>query len=163
MRSLVSRFLAFALMLWASVLPLHGQNKLDFSLKQALTAYQQEPATWPQKLQSGLKYEMRAGRPMINVILQTRSGDFSFVAQNGGVLRTVAGPYATALLPLETLPKISALAHVTYVAGTVRLRQLNDLATKEMGAPAAYASGYTGKDVLIGVIDSGIDVEHPGV
>lgn len=162
MRSRFSRFLALALLLCASLSTLHGQNKLDFSLKQALSAYQQEPAAWPQKLQSELKHEMRAGRPMINVILQTRSGDFSFVAQNGGALRTVAGPYATALLPLETLPQISALAHVTYVSGTARLRQLNDLATKEMGAYAAYTSGYTGKDVLIGVIDSGIDVEHPG-
>ncbi len=162
MRSRFSRFLALALLLCASLSTLHGQNKLDFSLKQALSAYQQQLATWPQKVQSELKYEMRAGRPMINVILQTRSGDFSFVTQNGGVLRTVAGPYATALLPLETLPQIAALTHVTYVSGTVQLRQLNDLATKEMGAPAAFASGYTGKDVLIGVIDSGIDVEHPG-
>ncbi|MFV2018171.1 S8 family serine peptidase [Micromonospora sp. LOL_023] len=40
-------------------------------------------------------------------------------------------------------------------------RLLLDRSVAQIGAPAAYDAGFTGAGVTVGVMDSGVDVEHP--
>ncbi|MEV4257200.1 S8 family serine peptidase, partial [Spirillospora sp. NPDC049652] len=42
-----------------------------------------------------------------------------------------------------------------------KVRATLDKSVPRIGAPAAWRAGYTGKDVTVGVLDSGIDATHP--
>src|SRR5690606_12123307 len=42
-----------------------------------------------------------------------------------------------------------------------RRRVTLDQSVPQIGAPAAWQAGYTGKDVKVAVLDTGIDVSHP--
>ncbi|WP_347403581.1 S8 family serine peptidase [Solwaraspora sp. WMMD406] len=42
-----------------------------------------------------------------------------------------------------------------------RREMLMDRSVAQIGAPAAYDAGFTGEGVTVGVMDSGVDVEHP--
>lgn len=42
-----------------------------------------------------------------------------------------------------------------------KVRATLDKSVPRIGAPAAWQAGYTGKDVTVGVLDTGIDASHP--
>ncbi len=161
MKSLFRASLLVAALLLAAPLAF-GQNKLDYWLKDVIATHRENPKSLPHQQQRGVLAERMDGSAAVSVILQSHNGDFSFVPHRGGRLRTVIGPYATAILPVAALEEIAARPEIAYVAGTLQLAPLNNLSTQATGASAARAAGYTGEEVLIGVVDSGIDVKHPG-
>jgi|GEM_PF-4336298 len=56
---------------------------------------------------------------------------------------------------------VASLDFVRYMEGPKPLRMFLDVAVPETGAPiAAWSKGYTGKDVIIGIVDTGIDWKH---
>ncbi len=156
-----SLLLAFLAAIFLST-PVHAQNKVDFWLRDAIQRHERQPAAVLQKQSGSAIVASASGKIMIEVIVQSNNGDFSFVEQNGGVLRTVAGPYATCLIPLAAFDQIASHPQIQYCAGATKLHPLNDVATQLTGVKDAIRAGYTGAGVIIGVIDSGIDINHPG-
>ncbi len=78
-------------------------------------------------------------------------------------LRTRVGNLATASL---TLPEIYSLAErpdVLRIRAARPMEPLLDYSVPEVGAPALWYSspGTTGEGVLIGIVDSGVDILHP--
>ncbi len=67
----------------------------------------------------------------------------------------------TARVPLSALEDLERDGSITHVAMAHRVQLHNDINMTKIHASVPYAEGYTGENVLIGVIDSGVDVNHP--
>jgi hypothetical protein len=59
---------------------------------------------------------------------------------------------------LTKSPASSPVAKV-YLVG--RLKPTLDVSVPQVGAPAAWAAGFTGKGATVGVVDTGVDANHP--
>ncbi|MEU4191976.1 S8 family serine peptidase [Kribbella sp. NPDC026611] len=95
-------------------------------------------------------YSKRKTRPALKALTTTRSFT-SLNATAGKVSKQSAAAF------LSTVATSPAVQHVWLDA---KRHLLLDRSTKQIGAPAAWAAGYTGKGVRVAVIDSGID-KHP--
>lgn len=139
-----------------------SQNKIDAELRNLILLQETKSSLFKGKYVNSIPLESKNNVIMTSVIVQSQNHDFSMVTQAGGILRTIAGPYATALVPVNKIKVIAGKSGVDYVAATYKLKTLNDVATDITGADQANEMGYTGEDVIIGVVDTGIDVKHPG-
>jgi subtilisin family serine protease len=92
----------------------------------------------------------------------TPNANFDHLAGFGITVNQSSGSIRTAFLPVSSLDELSEDPQVTYIhpAGYSNL-------TMDVAAPAVKLSsfvsktGLTGKNVIIGIIDSGIDPQHP--
>lgn len=65
-------------------------------------------------------------------------------------------------IPLDSVLEIAALPEVAYLEASKRVRLKLDRSIPEIHVPEAVSRyGATGRGVIIGVVDSGIDVKHP--
>ena len=78
----------------------------------------------------------------------------------GVEVRSRMGTVTTVNMPKDRIHEIAALDFVRFIEGPKPARMHLDVAVPEMGAPIAWAQGYTGKDVIIGIVDTGIDWKH---
>ncbi|MBF0439478.1 MAG: S8 family serine peptidase, partial [Magnetococcales bacterium] len=85
----------------------------------------------------------------------------------GVQIRSVLGDVATVLIPLNQLEKVAALPEVLHLEMPTRpVARLNKSVTNtkadqlRTGSLAAGWGGKTGKNVLVGIIDTGIDISH---
>ncbi|WP_158626950.1 S8 family serine peptidase [Corallococcus sp. AB032C] len=71
---------------------------------------------------------------------------------------------ATGSLPPERLEALGAVEHVVQVDGGCRMRPQLDYSVPEIHADAVHTGPppYTGKGVIVGIIDGGIDWRHRG-
>lgn len=89
------------------------------------------------------------------------------VERHGGRLGAVAGDIATARIPRAALHALAGEDAVARVEGARPLARDNDVAAVSVGASRVWtmtdggAAGYTGKGVIVGTIDTGIDFTHP--
>lgn len=72
----------------------------------------------------------------------------------------------TARLPLSAIPALEQLEFVKYIEAGVPVRQMLDKARPAAGVDKVHAAewldmAYTGKGVVVGVIDGGFDYTHP--
>ena len=95
---------------------------------------------------------------------------FAFVRVDGNAqlpdlpgvrMLTQTGSSRTALVTLDGVDALSEHESVQLISPSVRLRPLNDLAAQKTGLPAfKQSSGMTGRQVVVGIVDSGIDASH---
>ncbi len=71
------------------------------------------------------------------------------------------GHFATVVVPQNRLNELLQLPGVQRIAYGVQSKPLNSLAVGYENVDVAYAQGYTGKNVIAGIIDTGIDFYHP--
>ena len=81
-------------------------------------------------------------------------------------IRTRAGDIATVLIPLSAVESVSELGCIQYVSASQPMRASMDSARYYSDVADAYAGTklpqpYTGKGVIVGVVDSGFDFTHP--
>jgi subtilisin family serine protease len=100
--------------------------------------------------------------PVVSVFVRCRANtDLGTVA--GVRAYQPAGKIRTARVPLDRLEDLADKAGVTRVSAARKLRPL-DVAAAAVHLPAYRAAdptGRTGKGVLVGVVDTGIDTTHP--
>lgn len=91
----------------------------------------------------------------------------AYVASVGGVVNTDLGDLVTAELPFSAVLPLAEKAAVSRIRLGHRMRRLNDEAAKKVRADKVQSGdsplprAYRGQGVVIGIIDSGIDFEHP--
>ena len=86
----------------------------------------------------------------------------------GGVVRTIVGEIITAKVPVSKLRAIADLPGVQYVQASMPCKPTLDISTSNsmsdsnfLGIDAdAVQSTYDGTDVIVGVVDTGIDWDH---
>lgn len=116
--------------------------------------------------------EMVGGVEMISAFVTVKGGGFSEVEALGAVMQTKFNDkLAAMLLPADRIEKIADLSCVTGIEVAEVLQPLNDKQREVTQAgdaitnsAAAQALGltkqYTGKNVILGIIDTGIDFQH---
>ena len=80
--------------------------------------------------------------------------------------RTVVGSIMTADIPLDVLEEVAALDCIKYIEMGTPVEQKLDNARKDTKVDVVHAGtelpeGYTGKGVIVGVVDNGFDLGHP--
>ena len=115
--------------------------------------------------------EQIGGVDMISAFIVTKDNSFSNLKSLGVVIQSEFKNMVAALIPVDKIADVAALDNVTKIEVAEVLEPTNDLqrsATQAGDAitnsAAAQALGlskqYTGKDVILGIIDTGIDFQH---
>ena len=75
-------------------------------------------------------------------------------------------PVFAAVIPADQQEVLASTAGVAYVNEDYEVRalggkQISDYGVRKIEAPAAWALGFAGQNVKVGIFDSGVDLEHP--
>lgn len=100
---------------------------------------------------------------VVNTIVKV-SGNPLAMESTGARVRSVIGDIVTADVPLYSLADLIELPNVFYVQAARQMEPaLLDASVPNTKADQVWRSvpGYTGKGVIVGVIDTGIDWKHP--
>ena len=100
---------------------------------------------------------------LINAIIKV-SGSPVAIESAGARVRSVIGNIVTADVPRHSLNDLISLPNVIYVQAARQMQPaLLDISVPDTGADQVWRSapGYTGKGVIVGIVDAGIDWEHP--
>lgn len=97
------------------------------------------------------------------VFAYVRCDPEAVIGQIPGVkMHSRRGTVRPALVSLEGLEQLSEHEEVYLISPAVTLKPLNDLAAQKTGLPSFKdRTGGSGRDVVVGVVDSGIDATHP--
>jgi subtilisin family serine protease len=112
------------------------------------------------------------GEPSYRLAVLIRAQDPAQLQRLGVRPRAIAGEIATAHLTLDQLTKLTQSSNVIYIEASKRLRpaqlplrepiaqpELN-LSVPDTGATLLHQQGITGRGVIVGMIDTGIDCTH---
>ena len=115
----------------------------------------------------------RWGNPGFDVLLCYVTTSNIEALKNNGTIRVTAAlegeneTIATAEIPSTELENVAALPYVKSVDPILKDAPSNDLMTAKTGVDAirmregkVYTKGYTGKGVIVGIIDTGVDWTH---
>jgi len=102
------------------------------------------------------------GPPAVFAYVRVEKPDAELPDLPGVRMLARTGFSRTALVSLDGLEALSEHANVQLISPSVQMRPLNDVAAQKTNLPAfKTSSGTTGRNVVVGVVDSGIDSTHP--
>lgn len=130
-----------------------------------------DPALKKPKLRPIADVEQVNGTDMISAFVAVNDNNFSAIESLGAVIQSKFKNLVAALLPVDKIEDVAALSNVTKIEVAEVLDVVNDrqrTATQAGDAmtnsAAAQALGltkqYTGKGVILGIIDTGVDFQH---
>lgn len=93
-------------------------------------------------------------------VLVVGKGDPSALMKYGGKVQTRTLNYFTAFVPLNALDAIRRESEIKFLNYEPRVQKYMDNAYPYVDANQSAAAGYKGDDVIVGVVDTGIDVKH---
>lgn len=101
--------------------------------------------------------------PKVNVFLHCdESAELDHLDEEGVQVNTRKGRIRTARLSLENLERLYEDPNIIHVGASHKLHPLMDVASDRVQLPEfRNRTGLTGEGVIIGVVDTGIDSEHP--
>lgn len=110
----------------------------------------------------------RQDATLIDVLIKTSDVEktASFIVAGGGVVNLISGDIILATVREAFLGEISKAAEVIYIEASKPINVKNDVAALDIGdylvqSGEGLSSSYSGKGVIVGLIDSGIDYDHP--
>jgi subtilisin family serine protease len=140
-----------------------GYNKVDAQLKHWLAQPQQLAIEQPAFFKNG-----PVSNPMIPVIFKaTGSSVPALVAKVGGEVHTQIGEIYTAMIPLDAIVLFASNQEISRIEATAKVKVTDTKAKELTGADKVHigqlpgGNAYTGKGVIVGVFDTGIDFSHP--
>ena len=94
-------------------------------------------------------------------VIVTYTGDPYEFLQNGAKIRCIWNNMAILLVPLDQLTQLSGLKNVQYIEANKTSEIALDSSIVDIQVNVVRQQfGLTGKDIIIGIIDSGIDWHH---
>lgn len=88
-------------------------------------------------------------------------GDSGAVMRLGGSLRTSSGRYFTASIPVSRLAEFSSSDDIEWLDTGSRIEVCLDAARNYVRVNPVTEAGFGGAGVIVGFVDTGIDVNHP--
>lgn len=120
------------------------------------------------KVKDSIFITQKNGRKFIPVIIETDGSSFAYVLKkNGYQVRTIMGNVATADIAIDDINKLVANPSVKRIELPLLLRKTDTLMRRMttvkdvIEGKSPLTQTYTGKNVVIGIIDDGIDISHP--
>ncbi len=112
--------------------------------------------------------QQRLAQEAIEVFIKAKDleGARKAIARANGLVHTQGKAMLTATIDPQSLAQIAESEAVEYIESGRPASFMNDIAELETNIAEVHdgldlPSAYTGRDVLIGIIDTGIDYEHP--
>lgn len=161
MKLLFTRSKWIGLLLLLSIMTLYSQSKLSPITQILLTEKSNTLRT-----KSLVKFQ---GQPeMLSVFVKVQNETaFSLIEEYGGQIQTIAGNICTATLPFSSIVPLSEQSEILSINAAVEVKPTLDVArvlsnnSLVNDGQSPLQKGYTGKGVVVGMIDTGIDFTHP--
>jgi minor extracellular serine protease Vpr len=140
-----------------------GIKKMDVRLKMVMNdqIHKQTASNGP------IIIEKRTKRNLLNVFVKGDVAIIRAIIENaGGFVNTVTENIVTAQVPKNAIMDVAESSSVKRIKLASPLKRRNDEAIKHVRANKVHNgspplnSSYTGENVIVGIIDSGIDWEH---
>lgn len=109
----------------------------------------------------------RGAEPHLGVFVKLGTGGEAALRRHGALIGTRAGPWVTARVPVGALPELMDGSGIRALYAAPTARTTNDLASSDMRATDVRRrsgdrfAGFTGRGVVIGLVDTGLDLDHP--
>ncbi len=152
------------MILFALALVSGAEAQSKFSARTLMVKQQQEAA---------LQQARRAGQvvePMMGCFIKFSAPCVEELKALGVKPQVVMDDVMTAQVPVSVLGQVAALEQVTYIEAGAEERSNSDAARKSSGAyqvlygkDNGLTQNYDGTGVMIGVIDHGVDFQHPAL
>lgn len=141
-------------------------EKLSPGLLLAFQDYQNEgeQALIPHRRSLGIVAPKSAAKPTKSVVFLycDADADLSYLEQYGIQVNQNSGNVRTAFLPIQGLDALSEQEVIRRIKPSRKMQLRMDVAPGSVQLPDfKNKTGLTGKGVIIGVVDSGIDPKHP--
>lgn len=141
-------------------------EKIASDLMVALKDYQDKGVNGliPHLRTLGIRYQVGGSKlPRTAVfVVCDEDAKFTHLGKYGIQVNQPSGELRTAFLPLACLGQLSVEPTVARILPSRYLHPLMDVASAEVNLPQfRQQTGLTGKRVIIGVVDTGIDTNHP--
>ncbi len=101
---------------------------------------------------------------LLSVLIKSKNIENTkyFIEENGGSCHTVVNNILTAEIPMDIIDKLGKNPDVIYVDASMMRSEKLDVSKGEIKADLVNTNlGLTGSGVIIGIVDSGIDWQHP--
>ena len=113
-----------------------------------------------------LKHE--AAKPLLKSSAEeyhlTIRGEGRFVeelSEAGFKVQTSIGKIATVIVPRDRLQELTTIKSIQKIELGPKRKLYNSNAVKYQNVDIAYSQGYTGSEVIVGIVDTGIDFYNP--
>jgi len=106
---------------------------------------------------------MADGSAVAHVIVRLKGNNGDELKAAGFQVGSIVGDIATVRVPVDKLPELASLASVRKITAARMRKPLNDRARQAVGVDNGSGQrvvSQTGKGVVVGVIDTGIDFRH---
>jgi subtilisin family serine protease len=143
------------------------QRRIEAGRAERLSAEELATATAPM-FGRGAVMALAGGRIGVDCFVRAGAEGFAELERLGIEMRTRVGDIATATIPVDLLDLLEDLPGLRQVEMSRPLKPFLDVSLPNTGGnmvhgasmPPYPMSGYTGRDVVVGVIDTGIDIAH---
>ncbi|NPV00399.1 MAG: S8 family serine peptidase [Brevinematales bacterium] len=125
-----------------------------------LSAMNQGKIEVPTKGKPGFQLLSKEGTLPVEVSVFGK-GDPAAVEKWGGKVQSKSGEYFTAVIPLNAIDAIAAEPGLENLLLGSPVQTYMNTARPFIDGDQAHNAGYTGNDVIVGIVDTGIDIAHP--
>ena len=160
--------LTFCLLAALLLLPLHAEVKMSPSTQNFLLNYKSSTPAQQTKLKSRYAVSQHEGQSIVSAFLHLNDeNDLEGLDENQVVINAQYGTILSVRIPAERLEAVSQLPAVQYIEiGRPVRRLMKNVRSAEFSNVDAVHAGtgltqaYTGKDVVVGIIDGGFQYDH---
>ena len=160
--------LTFCLLAALLLLPLHAEVKMSPSTQNFLLNYKSSTPAQQTKLKSRYAVSQHKGQSIVSAFLHLNDeNDLEGLDENQVVINAQYGTILSVRIPAERLEAVSQLPAVQYIEiGRPVRRLMKNVRSAEFSNVDAVHAGtgltqaYTGKDVVVGIIDGGFQYDH---
>jgi subtilisin family serine protease len=171
MKTITFKLRLAAILLILGLFTAHASDKLDPMSRYFLKPYLENPAKYEsysilRKADVRYPFELTKKGVMVDVLIETQDNALiDYLKANKAIVKIKIGSVYSVKLPVEILSSVINDARLEKIQVKNKISKLLDQSRPEIGAHKVHEGlglkmPYTGKGVIVGVLDTGIDFNH---